>query len=335
MIYSLLGGIQAVVWTDAIQAIILIGGALGCSAVILFSMPEGPGQIFRIAAGNNKFGLGSFGTDLTSSTFWVVLIYGLFINLQNFGIDQNYIQRYMSSRSDKDAKKSALYGGLLYVPVSALFLFIGTALFGFYKANQGLLPADVDGDKVFPWFIVNQLPVGLTGLLIASIFAAGMSTVSTSLNSSATVILTDFFKMSKDHPDNEKRSMLVLYVSSFIFSILSIFIAVAMKNVKSALDAWWKLASIFSGGMLGLFLLGYMAPRVKNTAAVCGVIAGVLVIGWMSLSPILFTEGELVKYASPFHNYLSIVFGTLAIFIVGFLIGNVANKLFNFFRQYL
>jgi len=333
MIYSLLGGIQAVVWTDAIQAIILIGGALVCSAVILFSMPEGPGQIFRIAAENDKFSLGSFGTDLTSSTFWVVLIYGLFINLQNFGIDQNYIQRYMSSRSDKDAKKSALYGGLLYVPVSALFLFIGTALFGFYKANQGLLPADVDGDKVFPWFIVNQLPVGLTGLLIASIFAAGMSTVSTSLNSSATVILTDFFKKPGDHPDNEKKSMLVLYVSSFIFSVLSIFIAVAMINVKSALDAWWKLASIFSGGMLGLFLLGYMAPMVKNTAAICGVIAGVLVIGWMSLSPMLFTEGDLVKYASPFHNYLSIVFGTLAIFIIGFLIGNIGNKLFKIFRK--
>jgi len=333
MIYSLLGGIQAVVWTDAIQAIILIGGALGCSLVLIFSMPEGPVQIFRLAAESNKFSLGSFSNDLTSSTFWVVLIYGLFINLQNFGIDQNYIQRYMSSRSDKDAKKSALYGGLLYVPVSALFLFIGTALFGFYKVNNGLLPADVDGDKVFPWFIVNQLPVGLTGLLIASIFAAGMSTVSTSLNSSATVILTDFFKMPKDHPDNEKRSMLVLYVSSFIFSVLSIFIAVAMINVKSALDAWWKLASIFSGGMLGLFLLGYMAPKVKNTAAVCGVIAGVLIIGWMSLSPMLFTEGELVKYASPFHNYLSIVFGTLAIFIVGFLIGNLGNKLFKIFRK--
>jgi solute:Na+ symporter, SSS family len=327
MIYSLLGGIQAVVWTDAIQAIILITGALVCIGILMFSMPEGPGEIFHIAAENQKFSLGSFSTGLTSSTFWVVLIYGLFINLQNFGIDQNYIQRYMSSRSEKEAQKSALFGGLLYVPVSALFLFIGTALFSFYKANQGLLPADVDGDKVFPWFIVNQLPVGLTGLLIASIFAAGMSTVSTSLNSSATVILTDFFKLPPEHPETEPKSMLVLYLSSFIFSVLAIFIAVAMINVQSALDAWWKLASIFSGGMLGLFLLGFLAPKVKNTAAVIGVVTGVLVIGWMSLSPMIFTEGVMVKYASPFHSYLSIVFGTVAIFIVGFLLGNVANKL--------
>jgi len=136
MIYSLLGGIQAVVWTDAIQAIILITGALVCIGVLLFSMPEGPEQLFQFAIENQKFSLGSFSTGLTSSTFWVVLIYGLFINLQNFGIDQNYIQRYMSSRTKKEAQKSALYGGLLYVPVSALFLFIGTALFSFYKIGR-------------------------------------------------------------------------------------------------------------------------------------------------------------------------------------------------------
>lgn len=328
MIYSLLGGIQAVVWTDAIQAIILIAGALVCIGVLLFTLPEGPVQLFTFAAEHKKFSLGSFSSELTSSTFWVVLIYGFFINLQNFGIDQNYIQRYMSSRSDKEAQKSALYGGLMYVPVSALFLFIGTALFSFYKANPGLLPVGVDGDEVFPWFIVNQLPVGLTGLLISSIFAAGMSTISTSLNSSATVILVDFFKLPPGGQETERKSMLVLYLSSFIFSVIAIIIAVAMINVQSALDAWWKLASIFSGGMLGLFLLGYLAPKVKNTAAVIGVVAGVLVIGWMSLSPIFFTKGVMLKYASPFHSYLSIVFGTVAIFIVGFLIGQVANKLF-------
>lgn len=290
-------------------------------------MPEGPDQLFQIAVKKNKFSIRSFKPDLTSSTFWVVLIYGLFINLQNFGIDQNYIQRYMSSKSDKDAKKSALYGGLIYVPVSAMFIFIGTALFSYYKARPGLLPAGVDGDQVFPYFIVNQLPVGLTGLLIASIFAADMSTVSTSLNSSATVILTDFFKLDSKHPDTNRKSMMILHLSYFLFSLLSIFIAIVMINVKSALDAWWKLASIFSGGMLGLFLLGYLTPKVKNTEAIVGVISGVLVIGWMSLSPIFFTEGTAAKYASPFHSYLSIVFGTTAIFIVGFLTGTTINKL--------
>jgi SSS family solute:Na+ symporter len=327
MIYSLLGGIQAVVWTDAIQGIILILGAVICAIVLIFSMPEGPGQIFQIAADNHKFSLGSFKTGLTTPTFWVVLIYGIFINLQNFGIDQNYIQRYLAASSDREAKKSALYGGLLYIPVSLIFLFIGTSLFSYYSANPGILPSGIQSDRVFPYYIIHNLPKGLTGLLIASIFAAGMSTISTSVNSSATVILNDYFKKSLKGGNTEKVSMRILYISSFLFSVLSIVIAIAMINVQSALDTWWKLASIFSGGMLGLFLLGYFSKKVSNTAAVVGVIAGVLVIGWMSLSPIFFKSADLQKYASPFHSYLSIVFGTMAIFLTGFLVSYFINKL--------
>ncbi|TDO05365.1 sodium:solute symporter [Sunxiuqinia elliptica] len=326
MIYSLLGGIQAVVWTDAIQAIILIAGALVCLLVLLFSMPGGYTQLFETASLDHKFSLGSFSASLSDSTFWVVLIYGMFINLQNYGIDQNYIQRYMTCSSEKEAKKSALWGGLLYIPVSAMFLFIGTSLFSYYHALPGALPDGIDGDKVFPYFIVNQLPVGLTGILIASIFAAGMSTMSTSLNSSATVILTDFFKLPESDPNTARKSMLILYLSSLIFSVLSIGIGVAMINVQSALDAWWKLASIFSGGMLGLFLLGYFAPKVKSKGAIMGVIGGVVVIGWMSLSPLFIQEGPMLKYVSPFHNYLSIVFGTVVLFVVGFLVGNLLYR---------
>jgi solute:Na+ symporter, SSS family len=321
MIYALLGGIQAVVWTDAIQGIILILGAVICAVVLIFSMPEGPGQLFRIAADNHKFSLGTFKLGLTSSTFWVVLIYGIFINLQNFGIDQNYIQRYMTASSEKEAKKSALYGGLMYIPVSLLFLFIGTSLFSYYSVHPGILPAGIQSDRVFPFYIIHNLPKGLTGLLIASIFAAGMSTISTSVNSSATVILNDYFKRSLKGTNVEKTSMKILYLSSFLFSIISILIAIAMINVQSALETWWKLASIFSGGMLGLFLLGYFSKKVNNVSAVIGVIAGVIVIGWMSLSPIFFKSADLLKYASPFHNYLTIVFGTTAVFITGFLIG--------------
>ena len=321
MIYSLLGGIQAVVWTDAIQGIILITGALICVFVLLFSMPEGPGQLFQIAAENHKFSMGSFKLGLTESTFWVVLIYGIFINLQNFGIDQNYIQRYMSASSEKEAKKSALYGGLLYVPVSLMFLFIGTALFSYYSANPGILPDNIQPDRVFPFFIINKLPVGLTGLLIASIFAAGMSTISTSINSSATIILNDYFKKRTEGENGEAKSMKILYLSSFIFSIFGILIAIAMINVQSALETWWKLASIFSGGMLGLFLLGYFSRKANNIAAITGVVAGVLIIGWMSLSPLFLTGPAVQKYASPYHSYLSIVFGTTVIFLIGFLLG--------------
>jgi len=322
-VYSMLGGIQAVIWTDAVQGIILIVGAIVCAIILTFSMPEGPGQVFEIAAAHNKFSLGSFGLSLKDSTFWVVLIYGLFINLQNYGIDQNYVQRYMTTSTEKEAKLSALLGSLLYVPVSLLFFYIGTALFAYYTAQPDLLPAELKvpgaGDKVFPHFIVNGLPSGITGLLIASIFAAGMSTVSTSLNSTATLVLTDYYKRYFNKTANEKSSMKVLYSSSLIFGIMGIGIALLLVGVESVLDAWWGLASIFSGGMLGLFLLGYLSKTVRNIDAILGVIIGAVVIIWMSLSPVYFTKGNLLAFKSPFHSNLTIVFGTLIIFFVGFL----------------
>lgn len=323
MLYSLLGGIQAVVWTDAIQGIIMISGAVLCLVYILFSMPEGPGQMFEIASERHKFSLGSFGISLKESTFWVVLIYGIFINLQNYGIDQNYVQRYMASRSDREAKRSAFFGGILYIPVSLVFFLIGTALYTYYTAQPDALPAELQSadmsDRVFPFFIVNNLPAGFTGLLIASIFAAGMSTISTSINSGSTVILTDYYKRFARKEVTDSGSMKVLYISSLVFSIIGIIIGVAMINVQSALDAWWKLASVFSGGMLGLFLLGAFVKTVHVKGTIIGVILGLIAILWLSLSPMVFTQEPLINFASPFHTYLTIVIGTLIIFFTGFL----------------
>ena len=329
MVYSLLGGIQAVVWTDAIQGIIMISGALLCFIYILFSMPEGPGQMVDIALEHNKFSLGSFSFSLTESTFWVVFVYGIFMNLQNYGIDQNYVQRYMTARSDREAKTSTFFGGMLYIPVSLLFFLIGTALFAYYTAMPDALPAEYAdpklSDRVFPFFIVNSLPAGLTGLLIASIFAAGMSTISTSINSSSTVILTDYYQRFIKRPVTDKMSMNVLYISSFLISIIGIIIGIFMINVQSVLDAWWKLASVFSGGMLGLFLLAAFVKTVNVKATIIGVIVGLIAILWLSLSPMVFTEKPWSDFASPFHGFLTTVIGTMIIFFIGFL-ATIWNK---------
>lgn len=327
MVYSVLGGIQAVVWTDAIQGIILIAGAIICLAFIFLDMPGGPGQVFNIAIENRKFDLGSFAFNLAEPTFWVVLVYGVFINLQNYGVDQNYVQRYMLSPTEAEAKKSAFWGGMLYLPVSMIFLFIGTALFAYYQSGAAVLPAELQdvtkSDRVFPHFIANQLPVGLTGLLIASIFAAGMSTISTSYNSAATVFLTDYYqKYAKGQPsDNQK--MKVLYTASLVISVIGITIGIAMINVKSALDVWWKLASIFSGGMLGLFLLGAFSKAKNVKGAIIGVVVGLGVVVWLSLSNVLLGPDAL---GNQFHTYLTIVFGTSAIFLVGFVVGLFGKK---------
>ena len=324
-VYSILGGIQAVVWTDAIQALVLIAGALICLIYLFLLMPEGPGQLIDLADEHHKFSLGSFKLSLGEPTFWVILVYGVFINLQNYGIDQNYVQRYMLASNSADAQRSAFWGGMLYVPVSLLFLFIGSALFAFYQSGAGSLPVDLQqqgaGDLVFPYFIVNQLPTGFTGLLIASIFAAGMSTVSTSYNSVATVILNDFVNHSRNEL-SEKGKMQVLYLSTIIISIMGIGVAIAMINVKSALDAWWKLASVFSGGMLGLFLLGIFSTLKNTKAVIFATLMGVCVIMALTLSDVL----DINFIGIQIHGYLTIVIGTLTIFLIGFGIGLLVNS---------
>lgn len=312
VLYSMLDGMKAVIWTEAIQGIILIGGALVCMFILLFDMPGGPVQTFSIAMEDGKFSLGSFGSSLSESTFWVCLIYGIFTNLQNYGIDQSYVQRYHTAKNEKEAKFSALFGGYLFIPVSAVFFMIGTGLYAFYKVHPGILPDGVGADYVFPFFIVNELPVGLTGLLIASIFAAGMSTIATSVTSSSTIILTDYYQRFRKHAGNRER-MLVLKLSSVGVGVAGILVAFAFMSVQSALDAWWALASIFSGGMLGLFLLGYISKKARNFDAVLGVVCGVILVCWIVISPFV-------------HANLAIVFGTLLIFLVGFLSANLFNK---------
>ena len=318
LVYAVLGGISAVVWTDAIQGIILIFGALACALILTFGMPEGPGQLFRIAAADGKFSLGSLSLTLKEPTVWVVLIYGIFINLQNYGIDQNYVQRYMTAKSSGEAVKATLFGGLLYIPVSMVFVYIGTALYSYYTAQPQLLPEEIAGDKVFPYFIVHGLPTGLTGLVIASLFSAGMSTVATSINSSATIVFSDFYsKLTKGQErDSRKAHMKVLYLASALVGVAGILVGLAMQKIDGVLDAWWKLSSIFSGGMLGLFLLALVCRKPDKTSSIIAVAVGLIVIAWMSL-PI---------FGSPLHSYLTIVFGTTTIFLVGFLLTRLINK---------
>jgi SSS family solute:Na+ symporter len=375
-VYAFVGGIVAVIWADALQAIVLMAGAIICLAVMLFQLPGGTGELFAVAGEYHKFSLGSFGGSITEATFWVVLFYGLTINLQNFGIDQSYIQRYISSGSDKEAKKALWLGALLYVPVSALFFFIGTTLFVFYDARalnaksaapvavgavampekqsdleqvkgivarqkliqQGGSPADPDfdrqqaeaarglaltdiGDRVFPHFIATHLPPGLTGLLIAAVFAAAMSTVSTSLNSSATLIMSDYYRRFVNRQASEKQSMRVLYAGTIAWGILGTGLALVLVSfTQGALNIWWTLSGIFGGGMTGLFLLGMISRRARNPAAISGVAIGVALILWLSLPKLVPDWESLV------HAYLIPVIGTLAILIVGMAISAIVKK---------
>lgn len=316
VLYPLIGGTEAVIWTGVAQALVLVAGALVCVFSLMFKMPAGPGQIMEIGTANGKFALGSFSGTLTQPTFWVVLVYGMAINLQNFGIDQSYVQRYITVKSDQAARSSIWLGALLYIPFAAGFFFIGTALFAFYQVQPALLPAAVDAigrpDSVFPAYISTQLPAGLAGLVVAALCAAAMDS---NLNCMATLFHGDFYTRYLRPNAGERESMRVLHGSTIGFGIICIGAALAMIEIKSALDVWWELAGIFGGGMLGLFLLGRMFPRAGAAAGLAGVVSGVLVILWLTLSPKLAWWPESIR--SPFHGLLVIVFGTISILFVG------------------
>lgn len=316
--YTLLGGIAAVIWTDVIQSLVLLVGALVIAGLLLANHPHGPGEALYIAANEGKFSLGSFGLDLTQSTFWVVFLYGVFINLNNFGIDQSFVQRYHAARDEKAAARSVWTGALLYVPVAALFFLIGSLLFSYYHASPELLKPlvaqypDGHADKVLPHFIATQLPPGAAGLLIAAIFAAAMSSIDTSLNSAATVTLKDFVQRHLNRGQTESDALRILRTATLVWGVLGTGVALAMIGQKSLLDAWWKLSGIFAGGMLGLFLLGLISRRANNAGALAGVIVGVLVICWMT-----FPDQLPQALRSPFHAHMITVIGTLTIFGVG------------------
>lgn len=312
IVYPLLGGTEAVVWTGVVQAVVLVGGAGAALAVLFLQMPGGAGEVFATAAAHDKFSLGSLDGSLARSTFWVVLVYGLVINLQNFGIDQSYVQRYVTAKSDDAAARSVWLGALLYLPVGAVFFLIGTALFAFYAAQPDLLPAGLKADAVFPHFISTQLPAGLAGLVIAGLCAAAMDS---NLNCMATLFLNDIYRRYLRPHAGESEAMTVLHGSTLGFGVICVAAALAMISIKTALDVWWELAGIFGGGMLGLFLLGRLVPRADGRAGLIGVGAGILVIVWMTLSPKLAAWPE--AWRSPFHGLLVIVIGTASILLAG------------------
>jgi len=357
--YTMLGGIKAVIWTDVVQSIILILGTFIIVVFIFIEASVPPVEMLKIAHENHKFSLGSFGTSLSDSTFWVVFLYGLFMNVKAYGFDQNYVQRYHTAKSDKAAKSSLYFGSLLYVPISLLFFFIGSMLFSLYQSSPDLKSDLLEksaisivnresvtyeqstytqkiselkttlrnrdiADHSLPHFISNVLPKGIAGLIIAAILAAGMSTVSTCLNSSATVLYSDIY--TKLRPKVKEREILfVLRGATFAFGLVGSVAALFMIGAESILSVWWELSSVVAGAMLGLFLLGFITKKVDSQSAAISVLLGVIIVAWIGLSSHLNFIPEFLK--SPFHTYLSVVIGTLCMFVIGVLLSRLRRSL--------
>lgn len=281
ILYTLFGGIEAVIWTDVVQSIIMIVGILfvvAALSMIIFAPPE---PLVGAAVEANKFSWGSWNLDLTSRTIWVMIIYGITENLRNLMADQNYVQRYATVATEADAKRAVWISMAIYIPLTAVFLYIGTALFAYYSSPEFNLPDFIDrGDQVFPYYISTVVPIGLKGLIIAAIIAAAMSTVDSALNCSSTVTMIDFYKRFFRHDATEKQSLFFLRLMTVLYGIVGTSFALLMIQAKSALDVWWQISGIFGGAILGLFILALIGAKLNLVQGLIAIGVSILVIVW-------------------------------------------------------
>ena len=318
LIYSMMGGLSAVVWTDAIQSLILIVGTVLCIATLGWMIPD-LGAGFNEAWQAGKFSLGSFTlSDWGHETFWVTFVYAIFVNLQNFGIDQSFTQRYVAAKTQRAATRSLLSSAFLYLGTTALFVLIGTLLWMYVRANPGAVPEGTlaKADSVFPWFIVHKLPAGVSGLLVAAIIAAAMSTVSATLNSGAAVMLEDYWLRFAARRSNARADIGFLRLSTVGLGLFAIGVGLLVMNVRSALAAFWALQSVLSGGMLGLFLLALLSRRAAGVQALVGTLCGFAAILWVAFGQ------KILPLPFLLHVNLAIVLGTVVSVFVGLSVAN-------------
>ncbi|MCL4788862.1 MAG: sodium:solute symporter [Verrucomicrobia bacterium] len=284
--YTYLGGMAAVIWTDAIQLVVYLVGAVAAAFILLGQIPGGWNEVVAVGNEFHKFTLFDFTFSLSRSyTFWAGVIGGAFLTTATHGTDQLMVQRYLSARSPRQATAALLTSGVVILLQFALFLLIGAMLFVFYH-KTGSLPAEVAAraDRVFPHFIVTQLPNGLIGLVVAAIFAAAMSTLSGSLNSLAATAVTDFYRplFAPDKSDQHYLNASRLFTALWgVVQIAVAMIAIAMQG--RGVDAVLAVASFTNGPVLGLFLLSALTKRVGATGALVGVVTGIACMTFVGL----------------------------------------------------
>jgi len=276
IIYCTMGGVEAVVWGDVIQGVVLMGGALLAVFFLAGGIDGGWTQLIDISIDNAKFTILDSAFDFSSATIWVVLLGGLANNLISYSSDQTVIQRYLTTKDEKSAGKSIILNGFLSIFVSLIFYFIGTALFAYYSESPDQLHYAMENpDSMFPHFIMTKMPMGLAGLLIAAIFAATMSTVSSNINSLSTAFTADIYQ----HFFKGRTDKTVLYVarlSGVFLGGLGIVLALLMAtwNILSLFDYFNYILGLLASGLGGLFMMGIFFKRIHSIAALIGFFTG-------------------------------------------------------------
>ncbi|HLS38040.1 MAG TPA: sodium:solute symporter [Sphingobacterium bovisgrunnientis] len=288
---NLLGGIEAVIWLDVFQGFMLFASGILCLFVIILSIDGGVAELWNVASTNGRTGFGPYDMDFKKLTFIVMAINGVFYAIQKYGTDQTVIQRYLTAKSDKSAIRASLLGILLTVPVWSLFMLIGTALFVYYQQNP--LPETVGPNNVFPYFIMSELPMGVVGFILAAMISAAICSLSADLNSLAAVGIEDYYKKAKPNLSDKKylnasRWMVAL---AGVISIVIGFIYVELGS-ESILGIIFTLYAIFSGGIVGVFLLGIFSSRANNQGVNIAIVVCILFTAYAFLTSTEISFGE-------------------------------------------
>jgi SSS family transporter len=309
IIYCTMGGIEAVIWTDTIQTFVLLGGALVALVMLVLGTEGGWSGAFSTAWESDKFRIANFHWDVTSAqiALWVVVIGGIGQNISSYTADQAVVQRYMTTPDQRRAARSIWTNAIMTIPATLLFFGMGTALFAFYRTHPGRLDPTITTDQIFPLFIALELPIGLSGLIVAGIFAAAQSTVSTSMNSTATTVVTDFLR-----PFNACRTEAGYLWSAraltFLMGVAGTLLGLVFVDpeIRSLFDAFLMIIGLFMGVLGGLFALGVLTRRANAFGALTGALVGaaVMILIW-----------RLTKV----NGYLYTAIGITTCFVVGYL----------------
>jgi len=309
LVYTFEGGIAAVIWTDLIQLIIYIGGSLLAAYELVHLVPGGWSTIASEAAAAGKFQFVSFKFDLSVPfTFWAGLLGGTFLTMASHGTDQLLVQRLLTCRNKRESQKALILSGFVVMFQFALFLTIGVMLYVYYKFYP-LKAKLASNDQIFPMFIVQRLPHGVSGLVIAAIFAAAMSNLSGSLNSLSSSTVLDFYKpLLRPNASDEDLLKLSRWLTA-AWGVVLIGIAILARSWGSVFTTGLTIASLVYGPMLGAFLLGVLTKRASQ--------AGVMVGMALSLACMLIIR---IQFAAAVAWTWYVLFGTIICFTSGYVV---------------
>lgn len=319
---SFLGGMEAIIWMDVIQGFLLIGGGLLCLGILLFQSAGGPVEALTQAFEMKKIDVGPYDFTFTELTFWVMMINGAFYALQKYGTDQTIVQRYLTAKSDQDAKKAAYIGVMFSLPIWTLFMLIGSLLYVFYNSGNAILPEGMKADQVFPYFISTELPVGAIGLVLAGLIAAAISTLDADLNCLAAIGVEDFYEKFKPNCTDKERlfmGKLLVLVAGLAMTLVAL-LYVAWEG-EGVLGVVFELYAIFSAGVVGIFLLGLFSTRANKQGLLVGIITCILFTAYAVLTTTEIDDKiilDLGDYNFPHHKYMLGVYSHLIVLVVGY-----------------